>query len=144
MFFNRNRPKKLTFQDYLQRAREAGFQATAQGGRTRVQRDGIAAMIEDGPRVVERAGVVIGSEIAVLVDGGFQKFFQTPSGVRHPALAAELKAVHAFEEDLREVLGLVSLYNESLGSVSNVYLYDRVKGRDTDRPKEPWELAARK
>jgi hypothetical protein len=31
-----------------------------------------------------------------------------------------------------------------LGSVSNVYLYDRVKGRDTDRPKEPWELPVRK
>jgi hypothetical protein len=80
----------------------------------------------------------------VLVDGGFQKFFQTPKGVRHPALAPELKAVHAFEEDLRQALGLVSLYNESLGSVSNVYLYDRVKDRDTDHPKKPWELSVRK
>jgi hypothetical protein len=39
---------------------------------------------------------------------------------------------------------MVSLYNESLGSVSNLYLYDRVKDRDSDLPKKPWELAVRK
>jgi hypothetical protein len=34
------------------------------------------------------------------------------------------------------------LYNESLGTVSEAYQYDRVVGRDkpaTDRPKRPWE-----
>ena len=55
------------------------------------------------------------------------------------ALASELKAVHAFQEDLREALGLVSLYNESLGTVSTEYLYDRVQGRDRGVPKRPWE-----
>ena len=49
--------------------------------------------------------------------------------------------MHAFQEDLREALGLVSLYNESLGTVSNQYIYDRVEERDCAEPKEPWEIA---
>jgi len=93
--------------------------------------------------VTEKAGVLMGDEIASLVDGGFQKFLQTGSGARQPALAPHLKAIHEFQEDLRAALGLVSLYNESLGSVSNLYLYDRVEARDSDRPKKPWELHVR-
>ncbi len=31
-------------------------------------------------QITERAGVVMGNEIGTLVDGGFQKFFQAPSG----------------------------------------------------------------
>jgi len=38
--------------------------------------------------------------------------------------------VHHFAEELRERAGSESLYNESLGTVSDVYLYDRVKGRE--------------
>ncbi|MSV27462.1 MAG: hypothetical protein EXQ52_01770 [Bryobacterales bacterium] len=109
----------------------------------RVVRNGCAAVIEDasksGPHVAERAGVWDGKAIATLVDGGFQKFLQTAGGKRRPALAADLRAIHAFQEDLREGLGLTSLYNESLGTVSNSYLYDRVKDRDRGVPKRPWE-----
>jgi hypothetical protein len=39
-------------------------------------------------------------------------------------------------------LGIPSLYNESLGTVSESYHYDRVKDRDepeVERPKRPWE-----
>jgi hypothetical protein len=35
-----------------------------------------------------------------------------------------------------------NLYNESLGTVSDSYQYDRVEDRDkptTERPKRPWE-----
>ena len=81
----------------------------------------------------------MGSEIGSLVDGGYQKFFRTPSGKTKPATAAELKAIHDFEEDLKEALGLESLYNESLGTVSTFYLYDRVKDRDHGVPKRVWE-----
>ena len=73
------------------------------------------------------------------MDGGFQKFFQTPSGKRQPATADELKALHAFEEDLKEGLGEESYYNDSLGTVSAFYLYDRVKDRDRGVPKRVWE-----
>ena len=47
----------------------------------------------------------MGGEIGSLVDGGYQKFFRTPSGKTKPALASELKALHDFEEDLKEGLG---------------------------------------
>ena len=77
--------------------------------------------------------------IAQLIDGGFQKFFLAPDGSKKPALASELKGIHAFQEDLREALGLESLYNESLGTVSTQYLYDRVKDRDRGVPKRAWE-----
>jgi len=144
MFFRREHAKKMTFDDYLNQARTAGFTVEGMGGgRVRISRDGAAAVIEgmpDGPpRFTERAGVMIGQEIAGLVDGGYQKFLATPSGKRRPALASDLTLIHNFQEDLREALGLTSLYNESLGTVSNQYLYDRVEDRDTGVPVRPWE-----
>ena len=97
-------------------------------------------MRNDGvPRVIYKPGVVMGNEIGLLTDGGFQKFFLTPSGKRKPALAEELKAIHNFQEDLREALNMTSLYNESLGTVSNLYVYDRVEGRDKGEHGKPWE-----
>jgi hypothetical protein len=50
--------------------------------------------------------------------------------------------VHHFSEELRERIGSESLYNESLGTVSDIYHYDRVKGRDLPESKRPipvWE-----
>jgi hypothetical protein len=88
---------------------------------------------------VDRVGIVVGNEIAVLVDGGFQKFFRTPSGKNKPALASELVELHDFQEDLKQALGLEDLYNEALGTVSAYYLYDRVKDRDKGVPKRIWE-----
>lgn len=147
MFFRRERPKHLTFEDHMNAARAAGFRVeSVGGGKTRVERNGIAAVFQAGPgdvpQVVERAGVVMGKEIGTLTDGGFQKFFTTPSGKRKPALAEELKEIHNFQEDLREALGLTTLYNESLGTVSNLYLYDRVEGRDQGEHEKPWEVPA--
>ena len=147
MFFRRDRPKKLTFEDHMNAARAAGFRVESVGtGKTRIERNGIAAVFEPGsdgvPRVTERAGVVMGKEIGTLTDEGFQKFFTTPGGKRKPALAEELKEIHNFQEDLREALGLTTLYNESLGTVSNLYLYDRVEGRDQGDHDKPWDIPA--
>jgi len=41
-----------------------------------------------------------------------------------------------FNEDLRTALGVPTFYNEALGSVSQVSVYDRVKGRVGDVPDE--------
>jgi hypothetical protein len=142
MFFRRERKKVPTFAERLEAAKSAGFTVVAEGGLVRVTRDGVTALLEDAggvPRVVARAGLVMCGETGDLVDGGFQKFFQTPSGKRKPALAGELKSIHDFQEDLREALGLESLYNESLGTVSTFYQYDRLKDRDRGVPKRPWE-----
>ena len=143
MFFRRERKRVLTFQDRLDAAKAAGFAVTpADGGRVRIARGSVAAAFEEAkgaPRVVERAGIVIGDETGALVDGGYQKFLQTPSGKRRPAQAAELRAIHEFQEDLRQALGMESLYNESLGTVSTFYQYDRLKDRDRGVPKRAWE-----
>lgn len=145
MFFRRERPKTLSFEDHLANARSAGFRTESASGGTRVERNGIACIVRAGennaPKVTERAGVVIGSEIGALTDGGYQKFFATPGGKRKPALAEDLAAIHNFQEDLTEAFGLTSLYNESLGTVSTKYLYDRVKGRDQAPVQKPWQAA---
>ena len=93
---------------------------------------------------VERPGLLVGGEVATLLDRGYQKFWKT-ARVEVPATADSLKAVHRFAEELREVIGEPSLYNESLGTTSDVYLYDRVQARDlppAERPKRAWDLAS--
>jgi hypothetical protein len=142
MFFRRESSREVTFQDRLQKTVEAGFQVEKQGsGRVRIARDGCAAWIDDvvgqRPRV-ERAGILQGHEIGFLLDAGFQKFWKTPSG-RTPATAAQLTALHVFEQDLREALGVESLYNLSLGTENDLHQYDRVKDRDRGVAKRPWE-----
>jgi hypothetical protein len=143
MFFRREQPKNPTFQERLTELQSLGFTVTPLGGgAVRVSR-GICAVDlterDSKVHIAERAGILMGNEIGMLVDGGFQKFFRTPSGRTKPALAEELKALHDFEEDLKEGLGQESYYNEALGTVSTFYLYDRVKDRDRGVPKRVWE-----
>ncbi len=142
MFFRRERPKNPTFEERLSQLKSQGFTVAPQGSGVRVSRGFCAVDLtnrEGAVHIAERAGVLMGNEIGLLVDGGFQKFFRTGSGRRKPATAAELKALHDFEEDLKEALGQESYYNESLGTVSTFYLYDRVKDRDRGVPKRVWE-----
>ncbi len=54
-------------------------------------------------------------------------------------MADHLKALHAFSEDLREALGLTSLYNQGLGTTNEKHLYDRVQNRDTGAAPPPWQ-----
>jgi hypothetical protein len=144
MFFRRERPKNPTYSERLESLRRAGFAVEPRAGSAvRVSRGGYAAEldeVDDKVHVAARAGVLTGGEIGALVDGGYQKFFRTPSGKQMPALANELKAIHDFEEDLKEALGEESYYNESLGTVSTYYIYDRVENRDRGVPKRAWEV----
>ncbi len=144
MFFRRAHTKELTFDERLAKVRQAGFTVDAQPGsrRVRISRAGLAVVLDlqdAAPKVVEPAGIEMNGEIGALTDGGYQKFFLTPGGKRKPALAPDLTALHNFQEDLREALGEISLYNESLGTVSSFYLYDRVKDRDHGVAKRAWE-----
>ena len=92
-----------------------------------------------GSTTIAAIGVVLGNEIGQLCDAGYQKYWLTASGTKAPATADHLKALHAFEEDLREALEIDSLYNQSLGSTNELHLYDRVKDRDHGVQKRPWE-----
>jgi hypothetical protein len=63
-----------------------------------------------------------------LEDRGYQKFWYR-QGQRFPIRLTDLEALHRFDEEVREILQLKSLYNESLGSTSARSVYDRVTGR---------------
>jgi hypothetical protein len=90
----------------------------------------------------ERPGAVFGVHIARLLDRGYQKFLRTTK-FEFPATAAQLQSIHRFSEELNLLSGAISLYNEALGTTSDVYQYDRLKGRDAGEktPVQPWQLA---
>jgi hypothetical protein len=91
----------------------------------------------------ERPGALVRGEVARLLDRGYQKFIKT-SKFELPASALQLQAIHLFSEELSQLTGAISLYNESLGTTSDVYQYDRLKGREAVRPalQRPWDPAS--
>jgi hypothetical protein len=144
------KPRTRSFDEVLNQLRSLQFDVQTVPGdanRYRVAKNGCAIVLEKaqntpGFRMAVRPGPVLGGEIAQLVDHGFQKFFKTEKA-EIPATADRLKTLHHFVESLKEVAGSVTLYNEALGTVSDAYLYDRVKGRDLpqgERPAKAWEL----
>ena len=143
MFFRRERPKIPTFAERVNLLKNAGFTTeTLPDGRAKITKGGVGAIIGDEGQnqpEIERAGVLVGGEIATLLSAGYQMFLETPSRKRIPATAEELKAPHEFEEDVKDALGLVSLYNTSLGTTTPRHMYDRVYQRDTGRQPRPWE-----
>ena len=80
-----------------------------------------------------RPGVLLGGRVARLLDRGYQKFLKT-ANVELPATASQLHAIHLFSEELKQVTGAIELYNESLGTTSDLYLYDRLQGREDAQP----------
>ena len=89
----------------------------------------IAAAPDGSVEVLARAGWLLNGEIGRLLDRGYQKFIKT-SKLEIPASADHLRAIHEFSEELNEAIGATNLYNEALGTTSNVYHYDRIKGRE--------------
>jgi hypothetical protein len=98
--------------------------ANRAAGAYRVSKIGCAAEIapsqqKDAPvRVLTKAGWLVGGDIAILVDRGYQKFLKT-SRLEIPATADALRALHTFEDQLKE----------AVGTTSDRYDYDRIKGR---------------
>lgn len=139
-----------TYDEAVAWLREHGFDILdAPGTQNRVflKKLNVSAAIEkadDGStRLFAKPGYLLSGEISRLVDKGYQKFLKS-SKSEIPATADHLKALHQFSEELREAMGGVSLYNESLGTVSDRYMYDRVENRDlpeAKRPKRAWETA---
>jgi hypothetical protein len=143
MFFRREKPQDWTFDSRTSELKKLGFEISRDAhGKTIATRNGCGAQLEDGGDGnvgVGKAGILVGNEIAHLVHGGYQMFLRTPSGKELPALASQLNALHEFDEDLREGLGLKSLYNLSLGTTADDHLYDRVVDRDAKAHPKPWE-----
>jgi hypothetical protein len=143
MFFRRTTPHTPTFDERIANLKQFKFETKREtSGRVRVTRGGCAAIVEDagdGAVKIGKAGVLIGDEIGMLVSRGYQMFLRTPSGREIPALADHLHKLHDFDEDLREGLGLTSLYNLALGTTSDEHLYDRLEDRDEGPHKHPWD-----
>lgn len=102
-------------------------------GAFQVRKYDCAAEIADagvnGVAMLAKPGFLLGGEISRILDRGYQKFLKT-SRLEIPATADHLHAIQKFSQELKEATGSMSLYNESLGTTSDRYLYDRVKGRD--------------
>src|ERR1700675_2263313 len=143
-----NKLEQKTYEDAVNWLREHGFdvlEAPGTAGRIFLRKYNVSAAIQkderEGVKIFAYPGYLVGSEISKLVNKGYQQFLKT-SKAELPATADHLKALQAFSEELKEALGLPSLYNESLGTVSESYQYDRIKDRDqpeVERPKRPWE-----
>ena len=142
------KPEKRTYEDAVSWLRDNGFdliEAPGTQGRVFLKKYNCSAAIQkdgDGVKIFAYPGYMIGSEISKLVNKGYQQFLKTSKN-EVPATADHLKALHKFTEELKEALNLPSLYNESLGTVSESYHYDRIVDRDkpkTERPKRPWEV----
>ena|SRR5271166_6472944 len=141
-----------TYEEALGWLRDHGFDVTdapGTNGRVFLRKYNVSAAIQRTPddtvKIFAYPGYLIGSEISKLVNRGYQQFMKT-SKTEVPATADHLTALHSFAEELKVALGLPSLYNESLGTVSESYHYDRIVDRDkavADRPKRPWEVAGK-
>lgn len=144
--------EQRSYEDAVNWLRDHGFdliEAPGTQGRVFLRKYNVSAAVqkdgENGVKIFAFPGYVIGSEISKLINRGYQQFLKTAK-TEVPATADHLKALQQFTEELKEGLGLPSLYNESLGTVSEAYQYDRVKDRDkpaAERPKRPWEVAGK-
>ena len=139
------------FDEILNQLRARSFDVVpyaAVAGAAQVAKHGIAAVLapagkdaESAASLVVSPGVLVKGEIARLLDRGYQKFVRTAQ-YELPATAAQLGAIHTFTEELNLVTGTLGLYNESLGTTSDLYQYDRLRGRETPGApaRRPWEL----
>jgi hypothetical protein len=103
-----------------------------------VSKHGVGAVLmasaKDAPATFAIApGVLVAGQVARLLDRGYQKFIKTPQS-ELPATASQLHAIHQFSEELKLLIGSIDLYNEALGTTSDLYEYDRLKGRETAQP----------
>lgn len=142
--------KQITYSALLDKLRSLQFDVAPVANvanQAQVSKYGCAAILgldaQNGSyALIHRPGVLIGKEIAQLVNHGYQQQFHTARG-DFGATAEHLRSLHNFTEELKEAAGAVSLYNESLGTISDDHLYDRLKGRDlplAQRPVPAWKL----
>ena len=140
--------EQRTFEEALQWLREHQFElieAPGMQGRVFLKKYNCSAAIqkegEEGVKIFAYPGYLIGGEISKLINRGYQQVLKTAK-TEIAATADHLKALQQFTEELKEALALPSLYNESLGTVSEAYQYDRIENRDkpaAQRPRRPWE-----
>ena len=117
-----------------------GFAVSSTRGIVRVEKYSCGAEFRKGPderyQMTIAPTIMLKGKFTKLWDAGYQKFLLTDEGLKIPALASHLQNLRKFNEELRTALGVPTFYNEALGSVSQVSVYDRVRGRKGDVPDE--------
>jgi hypothetical protein len=88
-----------------------------------LERDATGAWAASGPPTLKVRGLD-----CKLEDQGYQKFWYH-EGKRFPIRLADLRTLHQFDQEVRAILGLKSLYHESLGTTCARSAYDRLSGR---------------
>lgn len=135
------------FDQTLETLQAHGFETapySGVAGGVLVSKYGAAAVltaVKDAPAgLAVHPGIMVRGEIGRLLDRGYQKFIKT-SQYELPASASQLHAIHALSAELKQLTGAMSLYNESLGTTSDVYEYDRLKGREAAHhgAGAPWD-----
>jgi hypothetical protein len=117
-----------------------GFAVGSTRGVVRVEKYGCGAEFRKGTderyQMTITPTIMLKGKFTKLWDAGYQKFLLTDEGSKIPALASHLQNLRKFNEELRTALGVPTFYNEALGSVSQVSVYDRVLGRKGAVPDE--------
>jgi len=117
-----------------------GFGVGSTRGVVRVEKYGCGAEFRQVPdghfQMTILPAIMLHGQFTRLWDAGYQKFLLTDENMKVPALATNLANLRKFNEELRTALGVPTFYNEALGSVSQLSVYDRVKGRPGDVPDD--------
>jgi hypothetical protein len=139
------KPVRPSFDQCMGTLRERGFEVSTfngSNGGTLVSKYGAAAVLvpaadlEGGPTTfAERPGILVRGQIARLLDRGYQKFIKSAE-FEFPATAAQLHAIHQFQEELTQAIGGISLYNQSLGTTSDLY---ESESAAVSRTRSSWE-----
>src|SRR6266446_3925434 len=107
-----------------------GFAVGSTRGVVRVEKYGSGAEFRKGTDDLYQMTIIptvmLKGQFTRLWDAGYQKFLLTDDGLKLPALATHLQNLRKFNEELLT----------ALGSVSQVRVYDRVKGRKGAVPDE--------
>ena len=139
---------QLDFEQTISQLKAHGFETAPYpriGGAVLVTKHGAGAVLVASPGApaayAVSPGILVKGEVGRLLDRGYQKFIKTLQ-YEIPATATQLQAIHSFSEELKQGCGSISLYNESLGTTSDVYQYDRLEGREDEQPVpgSPWQL----
>ena len=121
--------------DFRSKFRSAGFEVAELPGNPQafaVRKNSCTHLLESNARgtwtIAGRPTFDVRGLDCELEDRGYQKFW-FHLGRRFPVRVSDLKTLHHFDEEVRALLGLKSLYHESLGSTSAHSAYDRLHGR---------------
>ena len=117
-----------------------GFLVRSSGGVVRIEKYGCGAELRKSPQgrfsMTVMPSIMSQGQFTHLWDAGYQKFLLTHEGHKEPVRVNQLADLRRFNEELRTALGVVTHYNEGLGSTCQYTVYDRVKGRSGDVPDE--------